>query len=360
MGSLIGKIFQVMSFGESHGKGVGCVIQGVPSGMSLDLERIQQGLKRRQTGFGAYSSSRVEKDKVEILSGIHQGKTLGTPMLFLVQNSDYRPEDYVEVAKFHRPSHSDFTYEHKYGSTNVTGGGRASARETVARVIAGAVASQVFEFYKVPIEVFSWVHSLKGLAISSKKKITHEDRDASLLACPCKKTELKWLKELEKAKKSGDTLGGVIRTRVKNLPIGLGEPVFDKVTALIAQAMMSLPATRGVEFGLGFEASSRLGSEHNDPFVSTEGKIKPAKNDAGGVLGGLTSGEDLTFNVAFKPVSTIFKNQKSISKDLLENEYHPKVGRHDVCVLPRAVPMVEAMTYICLIDLYLRHKALYG
>ncbi len=353
-GNSFGKLFKITTFGESHGNAVGVVLEGLPSGFSIDIENINYELERRKPGQSAITSARKEPEKLEILSGIFQGKTTGTPLCVIVKNKDARSKDYDFIKDIYRPSHADFSYHKKYGFYDYRGGGRASARETVGRVIAGAIAKQ-FLSEKLQTRIYAYTEQIYTLKIPENQNISYEKTEENAVRCPHKETAEKMIHLIKKIKKEGDSVGGIVRGVVKNPPVGLGEPVFDKLEARLASAMMSLPASKGFEIGKGFSSVMMKGSEHNDIFILKEGKIRTATNRSGGVSGGIGNGEDLVFRVAFKPVSTIMKPQKSVSKEGKETILPPR-GRHDPCVVPRAVPIVEAMTAIVLLDFYLMQK----
>jgi len=352
-GNTIGTLFRVTTFGESHGAAVGAVVDGCPAGVELRVEGIQAALDRRRPGQSEVTSERNEADTVQIMSGVFEGKTLGTPIALLAFNQDSRPEDYAHLKDIYRPSHADFTTEKKYGVRDYRGGGRSSARETWARVAAGAVAASLLkQLHGIEIIAFvSQVHSVR--ADVSGAGLSRADVDATAVRCPDLAAAEKMERAILEAKASGDSLGGVISCVVSGTPIGLGEPVFDKLSARLASAMMSINATKGFEYGLGFRATELKGSEHNDAFRSKgTGRVQQETNRAGGILGGMSSGELITFNVAFKPTSTIAKPQSTTDKDGNELTLEVK-GRHDPCVLPRAVPIVEAMAALTLADLML-------
>jgi len=355
-GNTIGRIFKLTSFGESHGKAIGGVIDGCPSGIELDFEKINIEIKRRRTNSGKFSSERNEKDVVEFMSGIFEGKTTGTPISFLIKNIDAKPQDYSKIKDIYRPSHADFTYKKKYGIRDFRGGGRASARETIARVVAGSIAKQILE--KKGISINAFVSQIGNVKMDDDvNSVEIDEIKKSPVRCPDKETSDKMLNYLEKIKEEGDTIGGVISCLIKNVPIGLGEPVFDKLHADLAKAMLSINAAKGFEYGKGFESVSMKGSEYNDEFFVKNDKIKTKTNNDGGIQGGISNGEDIYFNVAFKPISSIKKSQKTVNINK-ENINFEIEGRHDVCVVPRAVPIVEAMAAIVLLDHYLRQKAI--
>jgi len=357
-GNTFGKLFQVTTFGESHGGAVGCVVDGCPPGLKISVEDIQKDLDRRKPGQSKITSPRKEEDKIEILSGVFEGKTTGTPIMMMAKNKDARSEDYEKLSQVFRPSHADFTYEKKYGSRNWQGSGRASARETLARVATGAIAKKFLK-EKFGIEFLAYVEQVGDIRI--KNEGVGLDRpeliDSNIVRCPDEKTAKKMIELIEKVKGEGDSVGGVIRGVIKNVPIGLGEPVFDKLSADLGKAMLSIPAVKGFEIGSGFEGNKMNGSQHNDSFMTdNKGKIRTKTNFSGGIQGGISNGEDIFFRVAFKPVSTIRKEQETIDVNG-KNVKLEATGRHDPCVLPRAVPIVEAMAAITIMDHYLRHKA---
>ena len=334
-GNTFGQLFRVTTFGESHGGAVGCVVDGCPSGLKISAENIQNDLDRRRPGQSEITSPRQEEDKIEILSGVFGGKTTGTPIMMMVKNKDARPEDYEKLKDVFRPSHADFTYEKKYGFRNWQGSGRASARETLARVAAGAIAKKFLK-EKLGIEFLAFIEQVGEIEI---------------------KTIQEMIKIIKAVKNEGDSVGGVIRGIIKNVPAGLGEPVFDKLSSDLGKAMLSIPAVKGFEIGSGFEGTKMKGSEHNDSFfIDENGRIRTKTNNSGGIQGGISNGEDIIFRVAFKPVSTIRKAQKTVNKDGQEVILEA-TGRHDPCVLPRAIPIIEAMAALVIMDHFLRHKA---
>jgi chorismate synthase len=336
---------------------VGCVVDGCPPNLAIAETDIQAELDRRKPGQSEITSPRKEQDKIHILSGVFEGKTTGTPILLLAYNTDMRPEDYEHLKYILRPSHADFTYLAKYGIRDFRGSGRASARETLARVAAGAIAKKFLK-KKLGVEIFSFVQQVGNIVSGvDYHKINQTDVDSSMVRCPDKKAAPKMVKLINAVQKAGDSVGGVILGVIKNAPAGLGEPVFDKLPADLGKAMLSINAVKGFEIGSGFEGVKMRGSEHNDEFVLDKaGRVVTRTNHAGGVLGGISSGRDIVFRVAFKPVSTIHKKQKTL------NVKHQRVeleafGRHDPCVLPRAVPIVDAMAALVIMDHYLRHRA---
>ncbi|MEO6970988.1 MAG: chorismate synthase [Chthoniobacterales bacterium] len=358
MGSTFGHLFRITTFGESHGGGVGVVIDGCPPRISLSETDIQRELDRRRPGQSALVSPRQEADRCEILSGVFEGATLGTPIALLVRNEDARPEAYREMKETFRPSHADFTYEAKYGIRNWQGGGRASARETIGRVAAGAVARQVLAHLHPAVELVTYVTHVYDIAATvDANRVTREEVEANAMRCPDPVAAKKMMQAIEQAKADGDSLGGILEGVIRGLPPGLGEPVFDKLEADLAKAMLSLPATKGFEIGSGFAAAAMKGSEHNDAFEMREGRVRTATNRSGGVQGGISNGENIVFRVAFKPTATIAREQKTVTTAQEETTLVAR-GRHDPCVLPRAVPMVEAMAALVLCDHALRQKAI--
>ncbi len=355
MGNIFGKIFRVATFGESHGPAVGCVIDGCPAGIALSEADVQAELDRRRPGQSAISTLRKEPDRCKILSGVYEGKTLGTPICIVVENLDQRPGDYSEIAKVWRPSHADYTYDMKYGFRDPRGGGRSSARETIARVAAGAVARGVLGGGVV---VRAWVESVHAISMPAVSETpSPEEIEASPVRCPHPQTAAKMVEFIKKARSEGDSVGGVVRCRIEGLPAGLGDPVFDRFEADLAKAMLSMPATKGFEIGAGFAATRMFGSQHNDPFaLGADGGVTTLTNRAGGVLGGMTSGRPVDFRVAFKPTATIAKEQDTVSRDLKPAKVVGR-GRHDPCVLPRAVPIVEAMAAIVAADALLLNRS---
>lgn len=347
-GNSFGEKFKITTFGESHGAAIGVVIDGCPAGVEIDLSKIQLELNRRKPGQSTITSARKEADEFEILSGIFEGKTLGTPIAIIVRNTDAKSKDYEYLKDNYRPSHADYTYEQKYGIRDYRGGGRSSARETVARVAAGAIAKQLLEKRGIKINAFvNQVGNIKLVAHYST--LDFNTIENNIVRCPDENIAKQMIAEIEAVKKEGDTLGGTIQCVIQNVPVGIGEPVFDKLHAVLAHSMLSINAAHGFEYGSGFEGASKKGSENNDEWENVDGKIRTKTNHAGGILGGISTGEDIYFNVAFKPIATILKKQQSINNKgeeiTLQNE-----GRHDPCVLPRAVPIVEAMAALVILD----------
>lgn len=358
MGNSFGRAFRVTTFGESHGPAVGAVVDGCPPRISLDREDIQRALDRRRPGQSRLVTQRQEADQVEILSGMLDGRTLGTPIALLVRNTDAKGGDYDEVRTKYRPSHADFTYDAKYGIRAYQGGGRASARETVGRVAAGAIAARVLA--PLGIEVVAWVERVADLeAHVDAAHVTMAEVDANIVRCPDPAAAAKMETAIEKARKAGDSLGGVVACVCRKIPVGLGDPVMDKLDARLADAMMGLPAAKGVEIGSGFEGTRLTGSTHNDAFVMDGARVRTRTNRAGGILGGISSGEDVFMRVAFKPTATILMEQDTVTTDGKPTTITGR-GRHDPCVLPRAVPIVEAMAWLVLVDAWLQQRALTG
>ena len=358
--STFGHLFRITTFGESHGGGVGVVIDGCPAGVELDIEEVQKELTRRKPGQSILTTPRQEDDTASILSGTFEGKTLGTPIAILVGNKDARPSSYEPFKDIYRPSHADFTYQAKYGIRNWMGGGRASARETIGRVAAGSVALQVLREY-FPLEVVAWVESVHtvGPAKVDLATVTREQVDKNQVRCPDTEAAQEMFTAIDTARREQDSVGGVIGCVARNVPAGLGEPVFSKLEAELAKAMLSLPAVKGFEIGSGFAGTHLRGSEHNDPFRMSRGKVVTTTNHSGGVQGGITNGESIYFRVAFKPTATIGKVQQTVDEQGEERDLAAR-GRHDPCVLPRAVPIVEAMTQLVLADAFLMQRARAG
>jgi len=360
-GNVFGEMFRFMTFGESHGHSVGVVIDGCPPGIELNESIISEWTLRRAPGHSAVTSPRKEFDKPSILSGVHDNMTLGTPIAVVVKNKDHKPFHYEGLYNKFRPSHADYTYYKKYHYMDWRGGGRASARETVGRVVAGAVAFKVLKAICPALKSSCYVRSVGDVSLESPPSVYDEKKiyaEKNVMRCP--DTKIADLMEIEiiKAKEMGDSIGSVVEFSVENIPIGLGEPVFDKITADIAKALMSLPASRGIEIGEGFAATKMRGSEHNDPFINKGGEVKIIRNHAGGVLGGMTSGEMLYGRVAFKPPSTIALEQESVEINGKPVVVTGKEGRHDPCVAARAVPVVECMVASVILDHFLRNSHL--
>jgi chorismate synthase len=356
MGSSFGQLFRISTFGESHGGAVGVILEGCPPRLTLDLAAIQAELDRRRPGQSRITTPRKEDDRVEILSGLLDGMTLGTPIALVVRNKDQRPQDYKEMEVAFRPSHADATYQAKYGIQARSGGGRASARETIGRVAAGAIAKQLLA-HVAGTEVIAWVKRIHTIEASiDPATVSLEAVEANIVRCPDGASAERMIERIEAIGRDGDSCGGVIECLVRRPPVGLGMPVFDKLEADLAKAVMSLPATKGFEIGSGFAGTLLLGSEHNDAFLPTgDGRLRTATNNSGGIQGGISNGEPITLRVAFKPTATIRKQQQTINAAGEATTMAAK-GRHDPCVLPRAVPMVEAMVALVLADHLLRQQ----
>ena len=358
MGSSFGQLFRITTFGESHGGGIGVVIDGCPPKILLKESDIQSELDRRRPGQSKITTQRSETDRCEILSGIFEGQTLGTPIAILIRNEDARPEAYSELKDTFRPSHADFTYQAKYGIRNWQGGGRASARETVGRVAAGVVARRILETIFPEIEIVAYVAQIHGIAAQvNRSTVGRQMVESNIVRCPDGAAAEEMISLITKTREDGDSVGGIIECVARGVPPGLGEPVFDKLEADLAKAMLSLPATKGFEIGSGFSATRMRGSEHNDPFTVEENRIRTSTNNSGGVQGGISNGEEIYFRVAFKPTATIARTQRTVTASKEEKTLAAR-GRHDPCVLPRAVPMVEAMCALVLADHALRQRAL--
>jgi len=346
-----GRIFRLTSFGESHGMGIGGIIDGCPAGLELDMNLIQNELARRKPGQSKITTQRKEPDQVEFLSGIFEGKTQGTPVAFVVWNKDQHSDDYNDLKDVFRPSHADFTYIQKYGTRDYRGGGRSSARETISRVVAGAVAKQILA--KQGITVQAYVSQVAEVILDKPYIVLDLSKtEENIVRCPDAETAEKMIARIEAAAKDNDTVGGVITAVAKGVPAGWGEPVFNKLHADLGFAMLGINAVKGFEYGSGFEGAKMSGSEHNDIFISTGEGIRTKTNNSGGIQGGISNGEDIYFRVAFKPVATLLKEQQTVDRDNNEVTINPK-GRHDPCVLPRAVPVVEAMAALVLTDHFL-------
>ncbi|MBL7833315.1 MAG: chorismate synthase [Cyclobacteriaceae bacterium] len=349
-----GTLFRISTFGESHGPAIGVIIDGCPAGLTIDEAFIQSELDRRKPGQSKITTQRKEDDTFRILSGVFEGKSTGTPIAVVIDNQDQRSKDYSHIQHTFRPSHADYTYEAKYGNRDYRGGGRSSARETAARVAAGAIAKLLLKHSGVEISAFvSQVGDIKAAHYTQLDLAKTED---NIVRCPDPATAEKMIALIDEVRLSRDTIGGVVTCVIKNTPVGLGEPVFDKLHAELGKAMLSINAVKGFEYGSGFEGIKLRGSQHNDEFYNEGGKIRTKTNHSGGVQGGISNGEDIYFNVAFKPVATIMQDQQSVDKDGNEATVSGK-GRHDPCVVPRAVPIVEAMAALVLADFLLRAKA---
>ena len=355
MGNTFGHLFRITTFGESHGGGVGVIIDGCPPQLEISPEEIQFELDRRRPGQSKITTPRKEADTCEILSGVFEGKTLGTPIAILVRNKDTRSQDYDEMAQKYRPSHADATYDAKYGLRNWQGGGRSSARETIGRVAAGAIAKKILH-QVANVEVIAYVKRIKDLqCVIDTDRVTLADVESNIVRCPDREIANTMISLIEQTGRDGNSIGGVVECVVRNVPKGLGEPVFDKLEADLAKAVMSLPASKGFEIGSGFDGTLLTGFEHNDEFyIDENGEIRTVTNRSGGIQGGISNGENIIIRVAFKPTATIRKEQKTVTKEGEETVLAGK-GRHDPCVLPRAVPMVDAMVALVLCDHLLRH-----
>jgi chorismate synthase len=355
MGNTFGHLFRITTFGESHGGGVGVVIDGCPPRLDISAEEIQVELDRRRPGQSKITTPRKEADTCEILSGIFEGKTLGTPITILVRNKDTRPQDYDEMATTFRPSHADATYEAKYGIRNWQGGGRSSARETIGRVAAGAIAKKILQ-QVAGVEIVGYVKRIKDLeGIVDANTVTLTQIESNIARCPDAECAEQMIELIEQVGRQGDSIGGVVECVARNVPKGLGAPVFDKLEADLAKGVMSLPASKGFEIGSGFAGTLLTGSEHNDEFyIDDRGEVRTRTNRSGGIQGGIANGEPIILRVAFKPTATIRKEQQTVTKTGEETVLAAK-GRHDPCVLPRAVPMVEAMVALVLCDHLLQH-----
>src|SRR5688572_21305998 len=371
MPNVFGKLFTVTTWGESHGVAVGVVIDGCPPRLELDAAEIQVELDRRRPGQSDIVTPRKEEDRVEILAGVFEGRTTGAPISLLVRNADQRPGAYDEMREKFRPSHADFTYQTKFGIRDHRGGGRSSARETIGRVAAGAIARKLLARGALPganpaahagIEIRAFltqVHDIVAPPEALSRFPTLAEVEATAVRCPHLPTAERMIERIKSVRSEGDSVGGVIECRVRGVPPGLGEPVFDRLEADLAKAMLSLPATKGFEIGSGFAGTRLRGSEHNDPFESREGHVRTVTNRSGGTQGGITNGEEIVFRVAFKPTATILQPQKTVDVHGTATELIGR-GRHDPCVVPRAVPIVEAMTALVLVDHWMRHNAQCG
>ncbi len=356
MSNCWGTLFRLSTWGESHGGEIGVVVDGCPPGLPLTEEEIQIELDRRRPGQSDITTTRKESDTVRIVSGLFEGRTLGTPIAMTVENRDARPEAYAEMKEKYRPSHADYTYQAKYGIRNHEGGGRSSARETVGRVAAGSIARKLLSVAG-QVEIVAHVERVQDIRMMPVEHFPSRDEiDATPVRCPDLDKAAEMIQRIKEMRRKGDSVGGVILCRVRNLPRGLGEPVFDRLEADLAKAMLSLPATKGFALGSGFEGTYLTGSEHNDIFEMRNGEIRTRTNNSGGVQGGISNGEELYFRTAFKPTATILQKQQTVTVQGEETELMGR-GRHDPCGLPRAVPIVEAMTALVLVDHWMRHHA---
>ena len=355
MGNIFGQAFKITTWGESHGDAVGVIIDGCPPGIEITAEEIQADLNRRKPGQSEISTQRKEGDQAEITSGIFDGQTLGTPISIIVWNTDAKGKDYEHMKDVFRPSHADYTYQAKYGIRNWKGGGRSSARETIGRVAAGAIAKKILK-QMFNTDIFAYVSRIHNI---SSEEFTHEltsvEIESNIVRCPDPIAAEKMINAIKSARKNGDSLGGIVNSVIYRAPVGLGEPVFDKLEADLAKGILSIPACKGFEIGSGFDGTFLTGSQHNDQFYIDDGKIRTHTNNSGGIQGGISNGENITISAAFKPTATIMKSQKTV--DIFGNEVELQGrGRHDPCVLPIAVPIVEAMISLVLIDHALRHR----
>ena len=359
MSSTFGQAFRIHTYGESHGGGVGVIIDGCPPRIPVTAEIIQRELDRRRPGQSDIVTPRKEADAAEILSGLQDGLTLGTPISISVRNTDQRPGSYDEMAVKYRPSHADYTYDAKYGIRAMSGGGRASARETIGRVAAAAVAKQVLDTLHPGIEILAWVSTIQELkAEVDPATVTAETIESNIVRTGDPAMVETMIERIKAIRADGNSVGGIVECVIRNCPPGLGEPIFDKLEAELAKAMLSIPATKGFEIGSGFSGTLLTGREHNDPFRMVDGKVRTTSNRSGGVQGGITNGEDIVFRVAFKPTATIMTSQETVTSGGENTELAGK-GRHDACVLPRAVPIVEAMATLVLTDHLLRQRAIH-
>lgn len=356
MSNSFGMLFRITTFGESHGAGIGVIIDGCPAGLAVDETHIQVALDRRRPGQSALTTPRQEADRVQIQSGLFEGETTGTPISLFIPNADQRSGDYSHIEHAYRPSHADYTYQAKYGRRDYRGGGRSSARETAARVAAGAVAAQLLA--QLGLTVRAYVSAVGEVAVPvGYQELDLNLIETNLVRCPHPATAALMQRRIEAARDAHDTVGGLITGVALGVPVGLGEPVFDKLPAVLGHALLSINAVKGFEIGSGFAGTRLAGSQHNDPFYTNEaGRVRTRTNHSGGVQGGISNGEDIVFRVAFKPVATLLQPQETIN-DQGENITLAGRGRHDPCVLPRAVPIVEAMTQLVLADLVLRARA---
>ncbi len=354
MSNTFGKIYKISTYGESHGKAIGVIIDGCPSGIEVNEKDIQKELDRRKPGQSKITTQRKEDDNIEILSGIFNGKTTGSPISLIIKNKDQKSSDYNHISTSFRPSHADFTYHKKYKNRDHRGGGRSSARETANWVAAGAIAKKILHDLK--IKIHAYVSKVGKLELNKTyNELDFDNTENSIVRCPDNKFAEKFISIIDDARKNRDTVGGVITCVIKGCPIGIGEPIFRKLHAELGMAMLSINAVKGFEYGSGFKGVEMFGSEHNDEFQIKSGKVSTKSNNSGGIQGGISNGEDIYFSVAFKPVSTIMKDQDSIDSNN-KNTIIKGKGRHDPCVVPRAVPIVESMASNVLVDLYLQSK----
>ena len=353
MSNIYGTLFKISTFGESHGPAIGVVIDGCPAGLAIDESYIQSELDRRKPGQSKITTQRKEDDTFKILSGVFEGKSTGTPIAIVIENQDQRSKDYSHIADTFRPSHADYTYEVKYGNRDYRGGGRSSARETAARVAAGAIAKMLLK--QSGIEINAFVSQVGELKAPHYTQLDLSKTEDNIVRCPDPAIAEKMIALIDQIRLERDTTGGIVTCVIKNTPVGLGEPVFDKLHAELGKAMLSINAVKGFEYGSGLEGIKLRGSQHNDEFYNDGGRIRTKTNHSGGIQGGISNGEDIYFNVAFKPVATIMQDQPSVDKQGNETTVSGK-GRHDPCVVPRAVPIVEAMAALVLVDFVLRGR----
>ena len=354
MRNRIGNIFSLTSFGESHGAAIGGVIDGMPAGVKIDMDEVQKELNRRRPGQSSIVTARDEKDKVKILSGVFEGVTTGTSIGFVIENTNQHSNDYSNIKEAFRPSHADYTYTSKYGIRDYRGGGRSSARETAARVVAGAFARQALN--QLGVDIYAYTSQVGNICLDKDyRKYDKSNIESNIVRCPDSEKAQEMIDLITEVKQEGDTIGGVITCVVKGVPVGLGEPVFGKLQAQLGAAMLSINAVKGFEYGMGFDFATARGSEVNDAFVCEAGKVSTKTNNSGGIQGGISNGEDIYFRVAFKPVATLLRDVETINEKGENLTLHAK-GRHDPCVLPRAVPIVEAMAAIVILDNYLMNK----
>ena len=353
MGNSFGTLFKITTFGESHGPAIGVVIDGCPAGLEIDEAFIQSELDKRKPGQSKITTQRKEEDTFEILSGVFEGKSTGTPIAIVIKNKDQKSKDYSHISESFRPSHADYTYQEKYGIRDYRGGGRSSARETAARVAAGAVAKLMLK--KLGIQISAYVSQVGALNVNkSYQELDLTLVENNIVRCPDQKVAEEMIDLIDQTRKQGDTIGGIVSCVIQNTPIGLGEPVFERLNAVLGYAMLSINAVKGFELGSGFEGTKMKGSEHNDSFYKEDDVVKTKTNFSGGIQGGISNGQDIYFNVAFKPVATIMRDQESINNEGDTTTVSGK-GRHDPCVVPRAVPIVEAMAALVMADFYLRN-----
>ena len=359
MTNTFGKMFRITTWGESHGDAVGVVVDGCPPQIEIDIADIQKELARRRPGQSRITTQRRESDEAQILSGVFEGKSLGTPIMIGVWNTDQRSKDYEHMRTKFRPSHADFTYQAKYGIRNWKGGGRASARETIGRVAAGAIAKKILA-QEFGVEIVGYVKQVSDMVGDvDPETVSMADVESTIVRCPDPDIAERMIERIDEARKAGDTLGGVVEAVARNVPPGLGEPVFDKLEAELGRGVLSLPACKGFEVGSGFGGITMTGSTHNDPFYNEAGRIRTRTNNSGGIQGGISNGESIVIRAAFKPVATIMTPQETVDEDGNPTELSGR-GRHDPCVLPRAVPMVEAMMALVLVDHALRQRGQVG